>query len=378
MVSHSYHHSLRRGPLRRGTARLVRRVAPFALLALGGCGMQVLDPAGDVAHQQAQILMISTALMLIIIIPVMALTVLFAWRYRASNRTVEHRPDWDHSTGLELIIWAGPLLIVIALGAITWISTHTLDPYRRLGRIAPGKAVAATAKPLEVQVVALDWKWLFIYPEQGVATVNQLVLPLDREVRFRITSSSVMNSFYIPALAGQIYAMPGMETKLHAVLNRGGKFEGFSANYSGAGFSGMRFSVTGVDDAGFDRWAAQTRTGGGLIDAAAYTSIVRPSENIPARRWSAVQPGLFDRIVQMCVEPGTQCMAETMAHDMRGKMGGTMGQAMPAPTNNNGNRKPGEKEGALLRDPQDLGTSPRRPSPPGTPLDPQSTKPVQR
>ena len=147
MVPHPYHTSLR---------RTAGRIAPLAFLALGGCGLQVLEPSGDVAKQQADILMISTGLMLLIIVPVMALTALFAWRYRASNRAVEHRPDWDHSTGLELIIWAAPLLIVIALGAITWISTHTLDPYRRLGRIAPDKAVDAKARPLVVQVVALD------------------------------------------------------------------------------------------------------------------------------------------------------------------------------------------------------------------------------
>ncbi|KQS03835.1 cytochrome O ubiquinol oxidase [Sphingomonas sp. Leaf357] len=353
---------------------LAGTIAPLALLALGGCGMQVLDPAGDVARQQAHILLVSTGLMLLIIIPVMALTVLFAWRYRASNTKVEHKPDWDHSTGLELVIWAAPLLIVIALGAITWISTHTLDPYRRLGRIAPGRAVAANAKPLEIQVVALDWKWLFIYPEQGVATVNQLVLPLNREVRFRITSSTVMNSFYVPALAGQIYAMPGMETKLHAVLNTPGRFEGFSANYSGAGFSGMKFAVAGMDEAGFENWVARTKVGGGLIDAKAYRAIERPTENVAPLRWSSVEPKLFDRIVQMCVVPGTQCMSETMAHDMRGKMGGTMGHAMPAPTNDNA--KPNETEGALLRDPKELGKSARPPAA-STPVDP-ATHPDHR
>ena len=220
-----------------------------ALVLLGGCSMQVLDPAGDVARQQADLLIISTILMLLIIVPVMALTIIFAWRYRASSPTAEHRPDWDHSTALELVIWSAPLLIIIALGAITWISTHTLDPYRRLGRIAPGRAIAAGAKPLEIDVVALDWKWLFIYPEQGIATVNQLALPVDREVRFRLTASSVMNSFYVPMLAGQVYAMPGMETKLHAVLNRPGRFEGFSANYSGAGFSGIAMAIK-LQDAG--------------------------------------------------------------------------------------------------------------------------------
>ena len=373
MVSHSFHPSVWY-KISTGAAW----VAPLGLLALGGCGLQVLEPAGDVAQQQAHILMLSTGLMLLIIVPVMALTMLFAWRYRASNRAVEHRPDWDHSTGLELIIWAVPLLIVIALGAVTWISTHTLDPYRRLGRIAPGRAIDANATPLEIQVVALDWKWLFIYPEQGVATVNQLVLPLNREIRFRISSSSVMNSFYIPALAGQIYAMPGMETKLHAVLNTPGKFTGFSANYSGEGFSGMRFAVAGVDDASFARWAAQTRTGGGLIDAKAYRAIARPSENVAARRWSSVQPGLFDRIVQMCVDPGTPCMGETMKHDMQGKMGGTMGNVLPVPTNNNASAKPGAMEGALLRAPENLGKSPRQPSPPGTPLDPVHRTPANR
>jgi cytochrome o ubiquinol oxidase subunit 2 len=280
--------------------------------------MQVLDPAGDVARQQANLLITSTILMLLIIIPVMGLTVFFAWRYRASNRDVEHRPDWDHSTSLELVIWSAPLLIIIALGAITWISTHTLDPYRRLGRIAPGQSVPQGAKPLEIDVVALDWKWLFIYPEQGIATVNQLVLPVDREVRFRITASSVMNSFYIPTLAGQIYAMPGMETKLHAVLNKPGTFEGISANYSGAGFSGMHFAVTGTDKAGFARWVQKTRVTGGLLDGPAYLKVAKPSENMPARHWSSVDPKLFDRIVNMCVAHGQPCMSDVMMKDMGG------------------------------------------------------------
>ncbi len=291
-----------------------------SLVLLGGCNMQVLAPAGDVARQQANLLIVSTILMLLIIIPVMALTALFAWRYRASNRAVEHRPDWDHSTALELVIWSAPLLIIIALGAITWISTHTLDPYRRLSRIAPGQTIAANTKPLEIDVVALDWKWLFIYPEQGVATVNKLVLPVNREVRFRITSSAVMNSFYIPALAGQIYAMPAMETKLHAVLNKTGTFEGFSANYSGAGFSGMHFLTTGVDAAGFAAWVAQTKAAGGALDHDTYVKLALPSENVPPQAWAAVDNRLFDQIVTLCVTPGPQCMeswnGEKPMHDM--------------------------------------------------------------
>jgi cytochrome o ubiquinol oxidase subunit 2 len=314
--------------INRAIGRSIGLAAPLGLLALGGCGMQVLDPAGDVARQQADLLITSTVLMLLIIIPVMGLTVFFAWRYRASNRDVEHRPDWDHSTSLELIIWSAPLLIIIALGAITWISTHTLDPYRRLGRIAPGRNIPQNAKPLEIDVVALDWKWLFIYPEQGIATVNQLVIPVDREVRFRISASSVMNSFYVPALAGQVYAMPGMETKLHAVLNKQGRFEGFSANYSGAGFSGMKFMTTGTDNAGFVRWAQQMRASGGLLDRAAYLKIAKPSENDKARHWSSVDPKLFDRIVNICVAPGQPCMSDLMKKDMEGMaMGPHHGEA---------------------------------------------------
>ena len=343
--------------------RRKRRIAPLGFLGLGGCGMQVIYPAGDVASQQADILLISTFLMLLIIIPVMALTALFAWRFRASNTAVEHRPDWDHSTALELVIWSAPLLIIIALGAITWISTHTLDPYRPLDRLAPGKPKAVDAKPLEIDVVALDWKWLFIYPEQGIATVNTLALPTDREVRFRITSSSVMNSFYVPALAGQIYAMPGMETKLHAVLNRTGTFEGISANYSGAGFSGMRFTVHGVDEAGFAAWVARMKTGGKLLDRPAYLALERPSENSPARYWSSIDPALFHRVVNMCVRDGQPCMIDTMkkdmghstvAHDMDDMPMG----ALPAVNAGQGGK---HAEGALTRSTDELGAA-RRPA----------------
>ena len=195
--------------------------------------------------------------MLLIILPVMALTVGFAWRYRQSNTTAPYEPNWDHSTQLELVIWGAPLLIIICLGAMTWMGTHLLDPYRRIGRVAEGQAVNPSAQPLEVDVVALDWKWLFIYPQFGIATVNQLDVPIDRPIDFRITSSSVMNSFYVPALAGQIYAMPGMETKLHAVMNQAGSSVGFSANYSGAGFSGMHFAFYSLAADDFDKWVAQ-------------------------------------------------------------------------------------------------------------------------
>ena len=294
-------------------------LATAALLA--GCDTVLLNPSGDIAAQQGRLIVVSTVLMLLIIVPVIALTLLFAWRYRASNKAATYAPDWDHSTQLELIIWAAPLLIIIALGAVTWISTHTLDPYRPLQRLDAQRPVTPDTPVLTVEVIALDWKWLFIYPEQGIATVNELAAPVDVPIRFKITSSSVMNSFYIPALAGQIYAMPGMETKLHAVINRVGEYEGFSANYSGAGFSGMRFAFHGMAPQDFHRWVDATRAGQGKLDRAAYLQLEKPSEREPARRYASVAPDLYDAVVNRCVEAGKLCMHEIMAIDARGGRG---------------------------------------------------------
>ncbi|MDJ0277558.1 ubiquinol oxidase subunit II [Sphingomonas sp. 2R-10] len=327
--------------------RPLRSLLPLAALPLlGGCDMVVLNPAGDVAQQQAEVLMISVGLMLLIILPVMALTVWFAWKYRAANEKATYRPDWDHSTALELVIWSGPLLIVIALGALTWISTHLLDPYRPINRISAEKPATPRDAPLEIQVVSLDWKWLFIYPEQGIATVNRLVLPIDRQVRFRLSSSSVMNTFYVPAMAGMIYTMPGMETKLHAVMNKPGTFEGMSAHYSGAGFSYMNFKTISTDQAGFDRFVADVKAMPNRLDTARYLELEKPSEKVPPMGFAGVEQGLFNRIVQMCAKPGTPCMTESMGHGGHG-----------GPTNN---RLPEGKrtKGALEKAPSDYGVSP--------------------
>ncbi|SLJ86357.1 ubiquinol oxidase subunit II [Novosphingobium mathurense] len=305
---------------------VARTAAALALTgALSACNSVVLDPAGDVAQQQGDLVVISTVLMLLIIVPVMALTIFFAWRYRASNKEATYEPDWDHSTQLELVIWAAPLLIIICLGALTWVATHLLDPYRTIGRIDAQTAVAHDAEPLEVEVVALDWKWLFIYPQQGIATVNELVLPTNRPLQFKITSSSVMNSFYVPAMAGQIYAMPGMETRLHAVMNETGDFVGLSANYSGAGFSNMRFATHSVTGADFTRWADGVKAGGkdsaGTLDRATYLQLEKPSEKNPVARYASVDADLYGAILDMCVEPGKMCMSEMMAIDARGGLG---------------------------------------------------------
>ena len=236
--------------------RRLTALVPIALL--GGCDMVVLSPSGYIAVQQADMLVSATVLMLIIIIPVMLLTGFFAWRYSAKRRS-NYDPDWHHSTSLELVIWAAPLMIIICLSGITWVGTHLLDPFRPLTHIGERRPVPSGVKPLEVDVVALDWKWLFIYPEYGIATVNDAAAPIDRPIHFRLTSENVMNAFYVPALAGMIYAMPGMESQLHAVMNLPGDYEGFSSNYSGAGFSGMRFRFHGLDTPGFDAWVTQAR-----------------------------------------------------------------------------------------------------------------------
>ena len=306
----------------RGRNRLRGALALPAFALLGGCDWVVMSPAGDVARQQADLILIATGLMLLIILPVMAATVWFAWHYRAANTQARYEPEWNHSTKLELMIWSAPLLIIIALGAVTWVGTHLLDPYRSIGRLDHARAVPKDARPLDVQVVALDWKWLFIYPEQQIATVNELVIPTDRPLRFRITASSVMNSFYAPALAGQIYAMPGMETKLHAVLNREGDFGGFSANYSGAGFSHMRFAMRGLSAQGFAAWAAGVKARQSApLDRASYLVLERPSEHEPVRHFASVAPDLFDAVVNMCVRPGKMCMSQMMALDAKGGTG---------------------------------------------------------
>jgi cytochrome o ubiquinol oxidase subunit 2 len=272
-----------------------------AMSLISGCDLVVLHPFGAIATQQGHLILISTFLMLLIVVPVLGLTFFFAWRYRASNPKATYTPEWDHSTALELVIWTAPLFIVIALGAVTWINTHTLDPYRALRRSDATHMLPAGSHPLVVDVVALDWKWLFIYPEQGIATVNELAAPVDMPIEFRITSSSVMNSFFIPALAGQIYAMPGMQTELHAIINHAGQYEGFSANYSGAGFSGMHFKFHGMNHADFDQWVERARSGNEALSRDAYMRLAQPSERDPVHRYSGVAPGLYDAILTQCV-----------------------------------------------------------------------------
>lgn len=299
--------------------RLLTRLGLLlAVLPLAACDLVVMKPSGDIASQQADLIVTSTVLMLLIIVPVIFLTLLFAWRYRASNKSATYEPDWDHSTRLELVIWGAPLLIIIALGAITWISTHKLDPYRPLDRIDENRPVSQDVAPLVVEVVALDWKWLFLYPEQGIATVNELAAPVDRPIQFKLTSSTVMNAFYVPALAGMIYAMPGMETKLHAVINKAGVYDGFSSNFSGDGFSHMRFKFHGLSNADFEAWVARNKAEGSELTREGYLELEKPSAKEPIRRYASVSNGLYDAIVNRCVDGSKMCMAQMMAIDASG------------------------------------------------------------
>lgn len=296
-------------------------LALLSAFLLSGCNWVLLAPSGDIAMQQKDIMLISVWLMLIVIVPVIVLTLWFAWKYRASNAEATYRPEWHHSTILELIIWSVPLIIIIALGAITWVSTHSLDPYRPIERISEGRDVPMDTKTLVVEVVAMDWKWLFIYPEEGIALVNELAAPVDRPIEFRITSTTMMNSLFIPALAGQIYAMPGMQTKLHAVINKAGDYEGFSGNYSGAGFSHMRFRFHGLSEAEFASWVDKNRKEGAELTRETYLKLEQPSEREPVQRFAKVDDKLFDVVLNRCVESNRMCIKDMMAIDRKGGMG---------------------------------------------------------
>ena len=275
------------------------RAAPALLLplALGGCSGGVWDPKGPVGAAEWTITVDATIIMLAIVVPTILLAFFFAWRYRASNTRAKYRPDWAFSGRLELLVWSIPLLVILFLGGVIWVGSHELDPGRPL-KAAPG------VQPEEVQVVALDWKWLFIYPREGVASVNQVVIPAGTPVRFRITSGSVMNTFFVPQLGGMIYAMNGMETDLWLQADQPGSYLGRSAQFSGDGFPDMRFMVRSVTPADFAAWTAQARGAGPALDAAAFRELSRQSFKNPVTTYSAVAPDLFMQVVQHRLPPG--------------------------------------------------------------------------
>jgi cytochrome o ubiquinol oxidase subunit 2 len=261
-----------------------------AAASLASCRMAgVLDPKGPIAAQELLLMINTTEIMLVVVVPVIILTLVFAWWYRASNPRANHSPEWAYQGGVEFTVWSIPALIVILVGAVAWIGSHRLDPK------AP---IASDVKPIEVDVVSLDWKWLFIYPEQRIATVNQLVLPAGTPVNFRLTSATVMNSFFVPQLGSQIYTMGGMTTHLNLLADAPGEFQGLSANFSGDGFADMQFKVKAVQGADFDSWVTQVRGQGSALDDAGYAALTKPSHAVPPATYRAVDPALFERIVE--------------------------------------------------------------------------------
>lgn len=300
----------------------MRYLKPASVLLLtpllAGCNLVVMNPSGDIASQQSDLIIYSTILMLIVVLPVMALTAFFAWKYRASNKDAEYDPEWHHSTSLEIVIWSVPMAIILCLAGLTWVATHRLDPYKPLSRISEDQPIAADVKPLIIQAVAMDWKWLFIYPEQNIASVNEVAAPVDRPIEFQLSSSKIMNSMYIPALAGQIYAMPGMQTKLNAVINEEGVYKGFSANYSGAGFSHMRFKFHGMSEENFDNWVSKVAEGDTELSRDNYLQLEHPSIAHPVTHYASVDPELWEAIINQCVDTADLCQNDMMMVDALG------------------------------------------------------------
>jgi cytochrome o ubiquinol oxidase subunit 2 len=267
----------------------------------------VLDPQGPVAAAERTILANATVIMLAVIVPVIVLTLAFAWWFRAGNKWARRDPDWAYSGPIEVTVWSIPALVVLFLGGIAWIGSHALDPARPL---------TARVAPLEVQVVSLDWKWLFIYPRQGVASVNRLVVPAGVPLRLQLTSATVMNSFFVPQLGSQIYTMAGMTTSLHLQADRPGTYAGLSAQFSGDGFSDMRFDTVALAPAQFEAWVAEVRAGPDPLDAPHYAQLARPGVAASASSFGRVAPGLFQAILTAAVKPAASAAsAATMAMD---------------------------------------------------------------
>jgi cytochrome o ubiquinol oxidase subunit II len=276
--------------------RFTQHVGLFSVMAaLSACGGGVLDPAGPIGAAEKLILFDALAIMLAIVVPTIVCIVAFAWYYRATNKSAEYAPQWAYSGRLELIVWSIPALVVMFLGGIAWISSHELDP---------AKPLSSSQRPLEVEVVALDWKWLFIYPEQHVASINRLVAPVGTPIHFRLTSASVFNVFFVPQLGSEIYAMHGMTTELHLQADRAGRFLGVAAHYSGRGFSDMTFDTSAVSAEKFAEWVNRARVTGPTLDEAAYQSLLRQSSNVTPYTYRDVTPGLFDAIVMQHLPPG--------------------------------------------------------------------------
>lgn len=256
----------------------------------------ILDPQGLIAGQQRSLLGLAVGLMLLIVIPVFILTAFISWKYRAGNKKAKHDPEWDHNNTLEAIWWGFPLLIIIVLSVITFQSSHSLDPFRK---------IESDKKAVEIQVVALQWRWLFIYPEHNIATINEIKFPEKTPVNFTITSDAPMNSFWIPALGGQVYAMSGMSTKLHLMADKLGTYNGASANISGEGFSGMKFKAYSTTDTEYHNWVQDVKSTGKSLNLGVYNQLALPSKNTSVAGYKLEDAELYDKIIMKYMGHGS-------------------------------------------------------------------------
>ncbi len=259
-----------------------------SVVLLAGCHIELLSPKGDIGAQEKTLILVALGVMLLVVIPVILLTLFFAWRYRASNTKATYSPKWAHSTKIEVIVWSIPCVIVVFLSVLIWGTTHSLDPY---------KPLKSDVAPVNVEVVALNWKWLFIYPDYGIATVNHLAIPVNTPIAFKLTAESIMNSFFIPQLGSQVYAMAGMQTQLHLIADTPGVYHGLSSAYSGAGFSDMHFDTVATSEQDFERWIQEVRHSPQQLTAETYKELEKSSIKNSVALYAHVDDGLFNNIV---------------------------------------------------------------------------------
>lgn len=262
-------------------------IAAF-VYTMWGRNMPVLQPKGTIAHQQLELILITLGLGVLIVVPVFILLFSIAWRYRATNTKAKYEPELAGNRGLEALWWGIPIIVILVLSIITAISTHALDPFKKLESSVP---------PVKIQVVALQWKWLFIYPDEGIATVNYINIPKDTPVDFTITADAPMNSFWVPALAGQVYAMSGMSTQLSLMADTVGSYDGVSANISGEGFSGMRFKVNAMTSSEYTTWKQKAVNSNDMLTSATYNDLAAASKNNPEKTFMLMNPGLYNEII---------------------------------------------------------------------------------
>jgi cytochrome o ubiquinol oxidase subunit II len=261
---------------------------------LHNANIQVLNPKGTIAHDERNLIIFAVLLGLLVVVPVYVMTFTIAWKYREGNTKAIYRPDWDHNVFAEMLWWGIPTAIIVILSVVAWTTSHSLDPHRPL----------SSAQPMKIQVVALDWKWLFIYPQQGVASVNYVQFPVDKPVQFEITSNGPMNSFWIPQLGSQIYAMAGMSTHLNLEASQVGNYRGSSANISGKGFAGMDFTARASSSNEFDAWLAGVQSKSSRLDMSSFRILAKPSENYPPTTYASAAPGLYNKVLLQFQIPG--------------------------------------------------------------------------